>query len=65
LSNNQPHLYVISRSVTIVDWRPYRKWNYQVWRAAVQELQHSGEEQLNITFDGVLTLDGAPLGRAY
>jgi hypothetical protein len=56
---------VISRSVRIVDRSPYRKWNYQVWRAAVQELQHSGEEQMSITFDGVLALDRAPLGRAY
>jgi hypothetical protein len=65
LSNDQPHIYVISRSVRVVDGSPYRKWNYQVWRAAVRELHHSGEEQLNVTFDGVLALDRAPLGRAY
>jgi hypothetical protein len=65
LRNNQPHIYVISRSVRIVDRSLYRKWNYQVWRAAVQELQHSGEEQLRITFDGVLALDRVPLGWVY
>ena len=57
--------------------RPYKKWNYQVWRAAVQELQRSAEQRLVIMVDGsaeqrlvimvdgVLALDREPLGRAY
>ncbi|MGZ7138869.1 MAG: hypothetical protein ACXVI7_11855 [Halobacteriota archaeon] len=45
--------------------RPYRKWNYQEWRAAVRELHQKGEEQVNVTLDGVLALDGVALGRAY
>jgi hypothetical protein len=48
-----------------VDRSLYKKWNCQMWRAAVQELHHSGEEQFNVTFDGVLALDRVPLGRAY
>jgi hypothetical protein len=59
------HVYVRSRAIRIVNQHPYRKWNYQLWRAAVQELHHKGEERLNVTFDGVLALDSEPLGRAF
>ncbi|MGZ7137077.1 MAG: hypothetical protein ACXVI7_02565 [Halobacteriota archaeon] len=45
--------------------RPYRKWNYQEWRAAVRELHQKGEEQVNVTLDGVLALGRVALGRAY
>jgi hypothetical protein len=61
----QTHIYVISRAIRIVDRRPYRKWNYQVWRAAVRELDHKAGGQLNVTFDGVFALDREALGRAY
>jgi hypothetical protein len=45
--------------------RPYRKWNYQEWRAAVREQHQKGEEQVNVTLDGVLAFDRVALGRAY
>jgi hypothetical protein len=48
-----------------MDQRLYKKWNYQVWRAAVKELHHNSDEQLNVTLDGVLALEKEPLGRAY
>jgi hypothetical protein len=61
----QTHIYVISSAIKIVNQRLYKKWNYQAWCAALRELHYKDEEQLNVTYDGVLAFDKVPLGRIY
>jgi hypothetical protein len=45
--------------------RPYEKWNYQTWRATIQELHKRSDDHLIVRLDGVVASQGKRLGLAY
>lgn len=56
---------VITCCIRIVRRRPYEKWNYQTWRAAIQELHKRSDDHLIVRLDGVVALQSKRLGQVY
>jgi hypothetical protein len=44
---------------------PYRKWNYQLWLAALSELSERFNREFIIAVDGALLYEGLVIGEAY